>query len=85
MTLKRGTILYALYPNGNQLPSYTVTHPTVRQYKGDAVVYHDALQVKIDTVYPLRTQVRAFYVSEDIIVATDRANANPHFGDGGGL
>ncbi|XTZ40176.1 RHS repeat-associated core domain-containing protein [Salmonella enterica] len=85
VTLKRGTILYALYPNGNQLPSYTVTHPTVRQYKGDAVAYHEALQVKINPVYPLRTQVRAFYVSEDIIVATGRANANPHFGDGGGL
>ncbi|WP_431625927.1 RHS repeat-associated core domain-containing protein, partial [Enterobacter kobei] len=36
-TLKKGTILYALHPNGDQLPAYTVTHPTVRQYKGDSL------------------------------------------------
>ncbi len=84
-TLKKGTVLYALHPNGDQLPSYTVTHPTVRQYKGDSLGYHEALQVKLNPDFPLRTKVRAYYVSEDIFVASGRANANPQYGKGGGM
>ncbi|WP_141394099.1 RHS repeat domain-containing protein, partial [Enterobacter hormaechei] len=84
-TLKKGTILYALHPNGDQLPAYTVTHPTVRQYKGDSLGYHEALQVKLNPDFPLRTKVRAYYVSEDIFVANGRANANPLYGKGGGM
>ncbi|WP_219993147.1 hypothetical protein, partial [Enterobacter kobei] len=83
-TLKKGTILYALHPNGDQLPAYTVTHPTVRQYKGDSLGYHEALQVKLNPDFPVRTKVRAYYVSEDIFVASGRAMANPQFGKGGG-
>ncbi len=84
-TLKKGTILYALHPNGNQLPAYTVTHPTFRQYKGDSLGYHEALQVKLNPDFPLRTKVRAYYVSEDIFVANGRANENPLYGKGGGM
>ena len=84
-TLKKGTVLYALHPNGNQLPAYTVAHPTVRQYKGDALGYHAALQVKLNPQFPTRTQVRAYYVSEDIPVASGRAAANPQWGSGGGM
>ena len=83
--LKKGTVLYALYPNGNQLPSYTVTYPTVRQYHGDTLGYHEALQVKLNPAFPIRAQVKAFYVSEDIFVATGRATANPQWGKGGGM
>ena len=83
-TLKKGTVLYALHPNGNQLPSYTVAHPTVKQYKGDHIGYHEALQVKLDPQYSPRTQVRAYYVTKDIPVATGRALENPQWGKGGG-
>jgi hypothetical protein len=74
-----------LHPNGNQLPAYTVTHPTVRQYKGNALGYHAALQVKLNPQFPNRTQARAYYVSEDIPVASGRAAANPQWGSGGGM
>ncbi len=83
--LKKGTILYALYPNGNQQPSYTVTFPTVNQYRGYPLGYHQALQVKLDPRWPVRTKLRVFYVSEDIDVAYGRAAANKLYGDGGGL
>ncbi|HHX3453312.1 TPA: hypothetical protein ACU9NM_001476, partial [Enterobacter hormaechei] len=76
---------YALYPNGNQQLSYTVTFPTVNQYRGDPLGYHQALQVKLDPRWPVRTKLRAFYVSEDIDVAYGRAAANKLYGDGGGL
>ena len=83
--LKKGIILYALYPNGNQQPSYTVTFPTVNQYRGDPLGYHQVLQVKLDPRWSVRTKLRAFYVSEDIDVAYGRAAANKLYGDGGGL
>lgn len=53
-----------------------MTYPTVRQNKGNAIGFHEALQVKIDPHRTLRTQVRAYYVSEDIDVAYGRALAN---------
>jgi len=83
--IKKGTILYALHPNGDQLPAYTVSHPTVRQYKGDPLGYHEALQIKLNPAFPMRSQVRAYYVTEDIYVATGRAEANARYGKGGGL
>ena len=83
--IKKGTILYALHPNGDQLPAYTVSHPTVRQYKGNPLGYHEALQVKLDPKYPMRSKVRAYSVTEDIYVARGRAEANPQHGKGGGL
>ncbi|KEA50859.1 type IV secretion protein Rhs [Mangrovibacter sp. MFB070] len=83
--LKKGTILYALHPNGNQQPAYTVTYPTIRQFKGDPIGYHQALQIKLDPRWPVRTQARAYYVSEDINVAYGRAGANEIYGKGGGL
>ena len=80
-----GNILYALYQNGNQQPSYTVTFPTVRQYRGNPFGYHQALQVKLDPKWPVRTKLRAFYVSEDIDVDYGRAVASSKYGGGGGL
>lgn len=62
-----------------------MTYPTVRQNKGNAIGYHEALQVKIDPHRTLRTQVRAYYVSEDIDVAYGRALANNIYGRGGGM
>lgn len=72
-----------MHPNRDQLPAYTVTHPTVRQYKGDSLGYHEMSQVKLNPDFPVRTKVRAYYVSEDIFVASGRATANPQFGKGG--
>jgi len=83
--IKKGTILYALHPNGDQLPAYTVSHPTVRQHKGDPLGYHEALQVELNPAYPMRSKVRAYYVTEDIFVARGRAEANPKHGEGGRL
>ncbi len=40
-------------------------------------------QVKLNPDFPVRTKVRAYYVSEDIFVASGRATANPQFGKGG--
>ena len=83
--IKKGTILYALYPNGDQLPAYTVSHPTVKQHKGDPLGYHEALQVELNPAYPMRSKVRAYYVTEDIFIARGRAEANPKHREGGGL
>lgn len=61
------------------------SHPTVRQHKGDPLGYHEALQVELNPAYPMRSKVRAYYVTEDIFVARGRAEANPKHGEGGGL
>lgn len=62
-----------------------MTFPTVRQYRNNPLGYHLALIVKLGPRWPIRTKLRAFYVSEDIDVAYGRAVANKIYGDGGGL
>lgn len=46
---------------------------------------HQALQVDLDPKVPMRSKVRAYYVTEDIFVARGRAEANAQYGRGGGL
>lgn len=90
VVLRKGTILYSLYPGG--APGYAVQNHTLRKAKGSVSDYYDLVQVSKDpgtdpvTGKPrtLRTEVRAYRVTEDICVARGTARANSQFGPGGG-
>jgi RHS repeat-associated protein len=80
--LKRGTVLYSLYPGG--APGYAVTIGSLRQAAGSSEKFHDLVQVTpgVDgdgNPRARRTQVRAYFVTKDICVAKGRAMANPTF------
>jgi RHS repeat-associated protein len=85
--LKKGTVLYTLYPYGPKPGNYFGGSPAV--LKGaTAQGYNDTVQVahagNTSGMRPMRTQVQAFVVTEDICVAKGVALANPHLGTGGG-
>jgi RHS repeat-associated protein len=80
--LKRGTVLYSLYPGST--PGYAVTIGSLRQAQGSSDKFHDLVQVTpgVDgsgNPRPRRQQVRAYFVSKDICVAKGRALANSRF------
>ena len=85
--LKKGTVLFTLYPYGPNPGNYFAGSPTVLK-GGSAQEYNDAVQVahagNTRDARPMRTQVQAFVVKEDICVAKGTALANPHLGSGGG-
>jgi RHS repeat-associated protein len=85
--LKKGTVLYTLYPYGPRPGNYFARSPAV--LKGaTAQGYNDIVQVahagNTRGALPMRTQVQAFVIKEDICVAKGTALANPHLGTGGG-
>jgi RHS repeat-associated protein len=86
--LKKGTVLFTLHPYGPSPGNYFAGSPTVLK-GGSAQGYNDAVQVahagNTRNARPMRTQVQAFVVKEDICVAKGTSLANPHLGTGGGL
>ena len=85
--LKKGTVLYTLYPYGPTPGNYFARSRAV--LKGtSARGYNDLLQVahagNTPGMRPMRTKVQAFVLEEDICVAKGKALANPHLGTGGG-
>ena len=85
--LKKGTVLFTLYPYGPSPGNYFAGSPTVSK-GGSAQGYNDAVQVahagNTRNARPMRTQVQTFIVKEDICIAKGTALANPHLGTGGG-
>ena len=85
--LKKGTVLYTLYPYGPRPGNYFAGSATVLS-AGAARGYNDAVQVShagnTPKARPMRTQVQAFIVKEDICVAKGQSLANPHLGTGRG-
>jgi RHS repeat-associated protein len=85
--LKKGTVLYTLYPYGPKPGNYFAGSPAVLK-SGTAQGYNDLVQVahagNTSGMLPMRRQVQAFVVKEDICVAKGTALANPHLGTGGG-
>ncbi len=86
--LKKGTVLFTLYPYGPSPGNYFAGSPTVLK-GGSAQGYNDFVQVahsgNTRNARPMRTQVQAFVVKEDICVAKGTSLANPHLGTGGGI
>ena len=94
--IKKGTILYTLYPHGmkpnilsNPTPNYYVDHKQVLSTRGKgARAYNDAIQISHNDNYsgarPMRTQLHKFVVTKDICVAQGVAKNNSNFGAGGG-
>lgn len=85
--LKKGTVLYTLYPYGPRPGNYFAGSATVLS-ASSARGYNDAVQVShagnTPKARPMRTQVQAFIVKEDMCVAKGQSLANPHLGAGGG-
>ena len=86
--LKKGTVLFTLYAYGPSPGNYFTGSPTVLK-GGSAQGYNDSVQVahsgNTRNARPMRTQVQAFVVKEDICVAKGTSLANPHLGTGGGI
>lgn len=80
-------VLFTLYPYGPSPGNYFAGSTTVLK-GGSAQECNDAVQVahagNTRNARPMRTQVQAFVVKEDICVAKGTALANPHLGTGGG-
>ncbi|MCT9979923.1 RHS domain-containing protein [Acinetobacter sp. I-MWF] len=89
VVVKKGTVLYTLYPHGNAPGNYLATSPDVIK-AGTARGYNDAVQVAhtgnwdSPKARDMRTQLHAFIVTKDTCMAKGRTAANPHLGAGGG-
>ena len=86
VVLKKGAVIYSLFPGSP--PGFAVPIGTLNQHRGNPTSYHEALQVQSKNLPPgrsMRTEVRAYRVTEDICVGRGRAKANDQFGAGGGM
>ena len=86
VVLKKGAVIYSLFPGSP--PGFAVPIGTLNQHRGNPTSYHEALQVQSKNLpqgRSMRTQVRAYRVTEDICVGRGRAKANDQFGGGGGI
>ncbi|MFZ3288153.1 MAG: RHS repeat-associated core domain-containing protein, partial [Telluria sp.] len=97
MVLKKGTILYTLYPYSSQasqnisamFPNYYVTNHSVLAAAGSIESYHERTQVApgkdpiSGTPRPYRQKLRVFRVKQDICVAKGKALENSTHGSGG--
>jgi RHS repeat-associated protein len=85
--LKKGTVLYTLHPYGPKPGNYFAGSAAVLQ-GATARGYNDTVQVShaenTPGARPMRREVQAFVLKEDLCVAKGQALANPHLGDGGG-
>ncbi|NHB58290.1 RHS repeat protein [Acinetobacter sp. 194] len=96
VVVQKGTVLYALWPNGRDkdpkknFSNYLVDSKELKtlQRKGGAQVFNDALQIRhegnTDGAYPMRTQVIKFVVRKDTCMAIGQAQKNGRYGSGGG-
>ena len=96
VVVKKGTVIYTLYPNGpkkqlTQNPgTYFVDGKELLKHKkvGSAQSFNDALQVKhagnSPGGYPMRTKVLKFVVTKDTCMAKGKAAENNRYGPGGG-
>jgi hypothetical protein len=67
VVLKKGAVIYSLFPGSP--PGFAVPIGTLNQHRGNPTSYHEALQVQSKNLpqgRSMRTQVRAYRVTEDI-------------------
>ncbi|MCU6432911.1 DUF4150 domain-containing protein [Undibacterium sp. Jales W-56] len=90
MVVKKGTVLYTLYPHGNAPGNYLVKGSTVIG-SASARDYNDALQVAhkdnwdSPNARDMRTKVHAYVLNKDTCMAVGSTEKNPHLGSGGGV
>ena len=88
IVLKKGTILYSLYPYGPKPGNYYSDRMTLISANGSALAYNNLTQIShsgnTPGARPMRDQVQAFKLSEDICAGTGKALANTLLGAGGG-
>ena len=86
--VKKGTVLYTLYPHGTQPGNYFVSGATVLSNSA-AKAFNDGVQVahKGNSAHEgardMRTQLHAYVVGKDTCMAKGQAAKNPNFGAGG--
>jgi len=89
VVIKKGTVLYTLYPHGNTPGNYFANSTDVIK-AGSAENYNSAVQVAhkgnwdSNRAREMRTQLHAYIVTKDTCMAMGKARANPHLGRGGG-
>jgi RHS repeat-associated protein len=90
MVVKKGTVLYTLYPHGNAPGNYLVKGSTVIS-STSARNYNDALQVAhkdnwdSPNARDMRTKVHAYVLNKDTCMAVGSTEKNSHLGSGGGV
>lgn len=96
VVVKKGTVIYTLYPNGPNKQvtknpgTYFVDGKELIKHKksGNAQTFNDALQTRHagNTVgaYPMRSKVLKFVVTKDTCMAKGNAAMNKQYGGGGG-
>lgn len=88
VVVKRGTVLYTLYPHGPAPGNYFVTgggllgSSTAREYNDSVQVAHKG-NWDDPKARDIRTQLHAYVVTKDTCMAKGMAAANPHLGGGG--
>jgi hypothetical protein len=85
--LKKGSVILALHPY-TKLGNYFSDSRTLLAAGGSARKYNDSLQLRHASntpgTWPMRNDVEAFIVQEDICVAKGLAEKNDRYGAGGG-
>lgn len=89
IVVKKGTVLFTLYPHGPAPGNYFSKSDTVLG-NSEARKFNDAVQVahtdnsKHKGVRPMRTKLHAYILKEDTCMAEGISKNNPSFGPGGG-
>lgn len=87
--VKKGTVLFTLYPHGPAPGNYFSKSDTVLA-NGEARKFNDAVQVAHASnsshkgVRPMRTKLHVYILKEDTCMAEEISRNNPQFGPGGG-
>ncbi|WP_414654780.1 RHS repeat-associated core domain-containing protein [Janthinobacterium sp.] len=88
VVVKKGTVLFTLYPHGPAPGNYFSKADAVLA-NGEARKFNDAVQVahsdnsKHKGVRPMRTKLHVYILKEDICMAEGISRNNPNFGPGG--
>lgn len=88
VVLKKGMVLFTLYPYGPKPGNYYSDKITVKSANGSATNYNNATQIahagNTPGLRPMRKEVQGFTLTEDLCAATGKALANTNLGNGGG-
>lgn len=90
VVMKKGTVLYTLYPHGTEPGNYFSKGAAVAGLKS-ARNYNDKMQVAhrdnwdSPRAREMRTKLHAYVLKEDTCMAIGVTRNNPHLGEGGGI
>ena len=89
VVVKEGTVLYTLYPHGDEPGNYLARSSDMLK-AGTARGYNDAVQVahkenwRNEKVRNMRNELHSFVLTKDTCIAKGTAKENWHLGEGGG-